>query len=180
MLTCNIKPIRHLFFISGILTVLSCFILTSASGSEDYKHIDFDRAGFYLQIPHEWKYYAPDQIISPLVSIKIRSKSRDEYTNFEAEIEETEKTNLQLAKMVKENQYYWLRKSEFFETKSKIKVLKSIYGYSDETPSAISYFFKNDREDFIEIDLRFRTWETKEIWKDIDKSILNGLYLQTP
>ena len=170
--------IRNLFFTPIILIVLFFLVSSSASDSDIYKHIDFNKAGFYLQIPLEWKYSAPDQIYSTLFNIGIRSKSRDEYSNFEDEIDRREEFKTKLSKTVKENQFFCFLKSEPFETKSRLKGLKSVYGYSNETPSSISYFFKNEKEDFIEICLKFRIWETKEIWKNIDKIILNGLGLK--
>ena len=150
----------------------------SQADSDKYRSIDFNDGGLSLQIPYEWVYFPPSQIHGDLFNIEVRIKARDEYESFEDELGKIETFHSTLAKTVKENQYYTLLKREPFETKSGTYGLKSIYGYSDAKPSSISYFFQNKTGDFIEIRLRFRRWETNEVWKNIDNIILNGLSLK--
>ena len=165
-----------------IIVIIACYysVLSYGLDEEKYTHkqiVSFTEAKISLEILSDWRYEPPDNVSSPEVLIKIRRTLKDEYKNFAHKLERIESYKDFKAKNTKENQYYWLLKESDFETKSGVHGKKSIYGYKENNPSAISYYFINDAEEFIEVNLKFREWNTIDIWQEIDKLILNGLSL---
>ncbi len=130
-----------------------------------------------LGLPTGWTRDKGDNFyFSEHATIEVRINDL-KFATLDSEIIDIDEFNETMAHAVKENQYYVLLEKKPFTSQYNITGIKSIYGYSSDNPSRISYYFVRKKE-LIEIKLKFRVWETKGVWKPLDKLISTTIKLQ--
>lgn len=169
---------RKVLAVHAAVNLLLLLVETASLAAAEVESVAFIRAGCTLEVPRQWQVTVQqDTLWNETLRIDARVKARDDTISFDDAIQKINESRNQLAEKVKENQRYSLLQSVPFAASSKLTGGKSVYGYSAAAPSAISYYFFNDKKEFVEIRLEFRTWETAGIWQEIDGSILSGLRL---
>ncbi len=171
-----IFSVLTVLLVSGYLHVCMCGE-GLAKATESNKTFIYETAGVSFELPAGWNqdkgeglYFSEHAIIE----VRIRNRTFD---TLDSEIIDIDKFNEKMAHSVKENQYYVLLEKNPFTSKNNTTGIRCIYGYSPDSPSQISYYLIKNKV-LIEIELKFRTWETKEIWRDLDTLILNTIKLQ--
>lgn len=159
-----------------LLVVCSYFVIGCKSHEENkMQTINFTKGNVSIQIPPKWKF---STLTTEEISIDVKNLPKSQYKNFTDQLEKERLFNARMAETVKDNLYYPLLTESLFETKSGVHGTKIIHGRSEKHITAISYYFVNNAEDFIEIELHFRTlWHTMETARHFDLIILNGLTL---
>ncbi len=156
-----------------VLTV-ALFSGGAVNATDAYQRIEMEDAGIHFQVPAQW-HFDSGIIFNEVAIIKILRVPRNEYLDFKDEKAQIENHYSFLSKTVKLNRFYFLLETGPFEGKRGIKGSRSTYGYTPDNPFAISYFFTNRRQDFIQVRLVFRSWDTAKVWQEMDRVILDGL-----